>query len=359
MSDDPLVTLQALEREEARLRERLAKISLVKNLLGELGLKPETAGPSQPRVQPENNHFAHPQPEPPAPATASAPAFDGTFQDLVSTYRRDERSSYQQLKYKVRLNYDSALKRLVDDIGPERVGDWNADRIKAVYDSSWAAGGKVAMGRSMIAKLRLLSSFGSTVLDDDSCTRLSAILSNMRFPNAKSKSERLTRENALAIRITARQQFGWDSIALAQALQFEFPKLLQSDVIGEWVPLSEPGPENIVKGTEKWVRGLLWSDIGDDMVIRRKLMTGRSREPKEFSFSLKRAGMVMEEINRVPLTHRVGPMIVCEFSGLPWTANEYRRKWRKVADKAGVPKSVRNMDSHGKASEGESESGAD
>jgi hypothetical protein len=39
--------------------------------------------------------------------------------------------------------------------------------------------------------------------------------------------------------------------------------------------------------------------------------------------------------------------------------NELRRKWRKVAEKAGVPKSVRNMDSHGKASDGEPELGAD
>ena len=38
-------------------------------------------------------------------------------------------------------------------------------------------------------------------------------------------------------------------------------------------------------------------------------------------------------------------MVICEFNNPPWSTNEFRRKWRIVADKAGVPKNVRNMDS--------------
>jgi hypothetical protein len=50
--------------------------------------------------------------------------------------------------------------------------------------------------------------------------------------------------------------------------------------------------------------------------------------------------MVMEEINRVPLEKRVGPMIICEATNLPWAAMAFRRKWRLVADKVGVPPTV-------------------
>jgi hypothetical protein len=182
----------------------------------------------------------------------------------------------------------------------------------------------------------------------------------MRFAVSKSTAERLTIDQARVIRATAREHFSWDSIALAQALQFEFPKLRQSDVIGEWVPLNEPGTSDIVRGGEKWLRGLRWSEIDENMMIHRELPTGRGKKPKVVSFNLKRAGMVMEEINRVPLARRVGPMIVCEFTALPWSGNEFRRKWRKVADKAGVPKSVRNMDSREKAAaDGEPELGAE
>ncbi|WP_247454067.1 hypothetical protein [Bradyrhizobium sp. CW11] len=276
--------------------------------------------------------------------TVAAPGgFNGTFAGLVAVYRSHPESPYHHLKHKVRQDYDGALRRIVEDVGSEKVADWSAQRVKAVYDGIWAAGGKVAMGRSMVTKLRLLCSFGSTVLNDDGCTRLSAILSNMRIPVAKSTAEKMTREQARAIRVTARTQFGWDSIALAQALQFEIPKLRQADVIGEWVPLSEPGTSDIVRANEKWIRGLRWSDIDENMVLRCTIAGGRSSsEKKEVEYRLSRSQMTMEEINRVPMEKRKGPLVICEFTGEPWSSNEFRRKWRIVADKAGVPANVRN-----------------
>jgi hypothetical protein len=33
-----------------------------------------------------------------------------------------------------------------------------------------------------------------------------------------------------------------------------------------------------------------------------------------------------------------GPIVICDTNGLPWTDCEFRRKWRKVANAAGVPK---------------------
>nr|AWM02582.1 hypothetical protein CIT40_22810 [Bradyrhizobium amphicarpaeae] len=241
-----------------------------------------------------------------------------------------------------------------NEIGSDVVSEFTAQRIQSIYDSSWAAGGKIAMGHDMIAKLRLLCTFGSTVLNDDASSRLSAIMGNMRFAKAASSgSQRLTIDHARAIKATAREHFGWDSIALAQAIQFHFPKLRQSDVIGEWVPLSDPTPSDIVRGNEKWVRGLRWSEVDENLILRRKVTVGRDQ--RDMEFNLKRAGLVAEEINRVPLSRRVGPMIVCEFSGLPWSGNEYRRKWRKVADKAGVPKDVKNAEIRKSADSSESD----
>ena len=340
MSDDAAISLEALEREESRLRERLAKIALVKNLLSELAL-PQTTPTQNQRAQSENRAA-------PAPAEVTpvaSPTFDGTFHGLVWAYRHDARSNYHQLKQKVRANYDSAFKRLIEDVGSERVEEWSAERVKTIYDQSWAANGKLAMGRSMVAKLRLLCSYGSTVLNNDACTRLGAILSNMRIPNAKSNNERMSREQARAIRIAAREHFGWNSIALAQALQFEFPKLRQVDVIGEWVPLNEGPDSEIRKDGQKWVHGLQWSDIDENLVLRKTLTSGRRNEQRTVEYSLNRSQMVREEINRVPEERRKGPMVICEFNNQPWSTNEFRRKWRIVADNAGVPKNVKNMDS--------------
>ncbi len=341
MSDDTSINLDALRREEARLRERLSKIELLTKLLTELSLDQPTDATTQ--AKPENK--PPPAPEPPAAPRVHVPAFDGTFQGLVSTYRQDQRSNYHQLKQKVRDNYDSGFKRLIEDVGSERVADWSADRVKAIYDQSWAAGGKIAMGRSMVAKVRLLCSYGSTVLNDDACTRLGAILSNMRIPVAKSSNESMTREQARAIRITAREHFGWDSIALAQAFQFEIKKLRQVDVIGAWVPLNEGPDSEIEEDGRKWVHGLRWSDIDENLILRKTLTSGRSKDQRIIEYSLSRFQMIREEINRVPEFRRKGPMVICEFNNQPWSTNEFRRKWRIVADKAGVPKNVKNMDS--------------
>lgn len=341
MSDDATINLEALKREEARLRERLAKIELVKHLLSELSLDQGAA--SHPHAEPENK--PPPKPEPQAAPHVHVPIFDGTFHGLVSTYRQDQRSNYHQLKQSVRSNYDNAFKRLIEDVGSERVADWSADRVKAIYEESWAADGKVAMGRSMVAKVRLLCSYGATVLNDDACIRLSSILSNLRIPVAKSNNQSMSRDQARAIRIAAREHFGWDSIALAQAFQFELKKLKQVDVIGAWVPLNEGPDSEIREDDKKWVHGLRWSDIDENLVLRKTLTSGRSRDQRTIEHSLNRYQMIREEINRVPEYKRKGPMVICEFNNLPWSTNEFRRKWRMVADKAGVPKNVKNMDS--------------
>jgi hypothetical protein len=60
---------------------------------------------------------------------------------------------------------------------------------------------------------------------------------------------------------------GFPSIALAQAIQFECI-FRQKDVIGEWVPVAEPGTSEIVHespngGTKKWLRGIRWSEVDE------------------------------------------------------------------------------------------------
>jgi hypothetical protein len=348
MSSDQQSYLAAIEAEEARLRERLAKLAKFKELAVELGITPDIGF-----VQQSKKHDpaspAGTQPEQSAtsaePKLASKPeekaAFDGTFSDLIKVYRSHEKSPYHNLKHGVRKSYDQAINRLNKEVGSERLADWNATRLQNIYDSSWAAGGKTAMGQSMIAKLRLLCSFGSVVLDDDASTRLSTIIGNMRFAPAAPRTEILTIQHARAIRATASSQFAWPSIALAQALQFEIPKLRQLDILGEWVPMSEPGPDNITNGTEKWVGGLLWSDIDQNMILRREFPSGRV-----VNCDLQRFSMIMEEINNVAPWKREkgGPMIICEYSGLPWTGSEFRRKWRIVADKAGIPSNIQMTD---------------
>jgi hypothetical protein len=101
----------------------------------------------------------------------------------------------------------------------------------------------------------------------------------------------------------------------------------------------------------KWLRGLRWSDIDQNLVLRR--LAGKGQ--KEIAIDLRTTSMVMEELRYIAklAPHEVlkrdklpksGPIVVYEHSDLPYHAFQFRRSWRQVADSAGIPKDVRNMD---------------
>jgi len=60
---------------------------------------------------------------------------------------------------------------------------------------------------------------------------------------------------------------GRPSIALAQAFQFEL-MLRQKDVIGEYVPIAEAGISDLQVDGLKWLRGIRWEEISEDLVLR-------------------------------------------------------------------------------------------
>jgi hypothetical protein len=295
-------------------------------------------------------------------------AFAGTLRTLINAYQTDKDSPYQKNRYHVRRSRDNMLRRISAKHGREQLSDIKA-RILLAWHQDWSAGGtKVAAGAAFIGQLRTLFSFGATLLEDSDCERLCGVLHKMRFPGTKPRGVRVTADYAGSVCDMARDNFGWPSMALAQAFQFECT-LRQKDVIGEWVPLSEPGISAIARDGEKWLRGITWQEVDENLILRHIT----SKKQKETEVDLKLAPMVLKElqmeIGDEPLivvdevTKKVtvnrhllpasGAIIISEITGYPWSANEYRRKWRKVANACGIPKDVFNMDSRsGAISEG-------
>jgi hypothetical protein len=54
--------------------------------------------------------------------------------------------------------------------------------------------------------------------------------------------------------------------------------------------------------------------------------------------------MVMPEFADIPATSRIGPVILDERSGKPYRQREFARRFRSLAQAAGVPDSIYNMD---------------
>jgi len=303
-----------------------------------------------------------------------------TLSNLIDKYQNDDDSAFHKKRWEARQGKAALLKRIDKRFGDVMLAEITGRMILSWY-KEWSDGGqKVSAGGAFVATLRTLFRFGAGLLDDAECSRLANTLSSQSYKGTKPREVALSADQAAAIR-TAAHARDWHYMALAQAIQFECT-LRQRDVIGEWVPVKEPGVSDVVqtktfKGkqtTKKWITGLRWERIDEDLILRHVT----SKRNKKIEIDLKLAPMVIEELTRMfggPIytvdettkiikVHRhlmpaSGPVIICEFDKYPYYNTEFRRKWRKVATDAGIPKNVKNMDTRSGAITEAAAAGAD
>jgi hypothetical protein len=280
--------------------------------------------------------------------------FDGTISGLVSSYLSDEDSPFHKQRHITKKNTRYVLRaieetKITDDAGVGRLlgdvhlGELNGRMVLRLH-KQWTARG-TTMAHGLVVRLRAILNFGTAILEDPECQRLSGALGKMKFSQGGKRHNIITADQAIALRRMA-HACHYHSIALAQAFQFEL-MLRQKDVIGEWVPISEPVMSDLVlteRGT-KWARGLRWNELavdGDTIILRHVT----SKKNKELVVDLKGAPMVIEELSALkqPLP-KSGPIIVSEETALPYDDATYRRTWRKLARLAKIPDDVFNMDS--------------
>lgn len=293
-----------------------------------------------------------------------AAEFNEKVGGLIDCYQTDPDSTYRKLRFASRKYVDVLCRRLKATHADDNIVDLKGRTFHRWHEEFGGNEGKIAMAHAMMGMVRTLMTFGMTILENDECARVSAILHKMRFTNSKPRNERLTAEHVDLIRAKAHgEQAG--AIALAQAFQFEL-MLRQKDVIGEWVPLSEPGASEVIDGNSKWLRGIRWTEIDENLVLTHVT----SKRQKEIVVDLSLAPMVMEELRRFigvradatitrDMLPAAGPIIVNDRTKFPFAAVTYRTRWRALADGCGIPKSVRNMDSRAGAISEATDAGAE
>jgi hypothetical protein len=260
---------------------------------------------------------------------------------LIAQYRTHEESPYKSIRHSSRRNYEIHLRRIERDVGTELIKNLDREFIERLY-ASWAESGHLPIAKALIVMIRGLASFGAKVLKRRDCRELQITLSELKFEGGKPRTEQLTSEQVRAI-ISKANEMNLPAVALAQAFQFDCP-LTQIDIIGQWVPETEPGDSDIKRPGEKWLRGLLWSEIDKNYVLRHPM----SRDGKILEFNLAAdAPTVMAELKPMPWGNPLpesGAVIIRKKRGLPYDGDSYREDWRKVANAAGIPKSLRSTD---------------
>jgi len=290
-----------------------------------------------------------------------------TISNLIDKYQNDDDSAFHKKRYESRQGKAALLKRVDQRFGDVMLAEITGRMILSWYKEWSDNSRKVAAGGAFIATLRTMFRFGAGLLDDQECARLARTLSSQSYKGVRPREVALSADQAIAIRHHAHER-GWPFIALAQAIQFEC-SLRQRDVIGEWVPVKEPGVSDVIqtknykgeKKTKKWIMGLRWEKVDENLILRHVT----SKRSKKVEIDLKLGPMVMEEFQTIfGSTDRAdmpasGPVILCEINAWPYYNTEFRRKWRKVANAAGIPKTVKNMDTRSGAITEAAAAGAD
>jgi hypothetical protein len=271
-----------------------------------------------------------------------------TIADASAIYKTHPLSSYSKLPAKTRDSYDSHMRKIIETAGERRIADLKEPDILSLYQE-WAGGPrgkKMPMARAVARHLRMMMNFVAAKSEDADCLRLAHLTRQIPLPRPNATDREPITAEQVADFIREAHARGAHSMALAQALQFDC-NLSQIDVRGEWVPLNEPGWSDefhhAKNGPIKWVRGLKWNQIDSDLILRHTPTDNRLSNRGEQKIDLKSKPLVSVELTRLkPLPTTMRPMIVCEATKRPWTANEFRKAWRKIADAAGIPKNVTN-----------------
>ncbi|RWL45249.1 MAG: site-specific integrase [Mesorhizobium sp.] len=276
----------------------------------------------------------------------TAPGYDGTLKSLSRLFQTNADSPYLSMKWNSRGNVTKCLAIIEHTVGARQIGKLLGPDFKS-WHSKWGAPKEPTekvpspparpwRAKHCMDAVRQLIGYGVTLGYDD-CFRADTILSKIRFKTPPARTSIMTAQHVEAVRKTAHAE-GWPSIALATVLQFELA-MRQKDVIGEWEPTTD-AKGGIVHRQTRWANGMVWSDIDSNMVLRKV----HTKTGFEVEHDLKLHPLVLEEIALVPLEKRIGPMILAETTGEPYKHRKFTERWRKIANKAGVPSSVWNMD---------------
>jgi hypothetical protein len=231
--------------------------------------------------------------------------FDGTFGSLIKIYKTDPDSSFKEVRYKTRLGYTSKLNTLDFEVGNVAISALTFRDFKKWHKAFLLPEGEtedhVARAHGLMTMVRIVITFGK-LCDLPDCARLAAILADMEFKTPRRRKTFLTLAQVEAFIAEAHRQ-KMPSLALAQAIMFE-TSLRQKDVIGEWVPIAEPGASDIHWRGRKWIMGARWSDINEHLILTKiisKSIRGKhgveTWTGNEEEFDLKAYPLVMRELH--------------------------------------------------------------
>jgi integrase len=240
-------------------------------------------------------------------------AYNGTIRSLIQWYLTDEHSPYRDLAPKTARNYDQVLAKLNASVGDLLVEDISGADVRGWY-RELCAQASVGYSYQIINTFKAVLAFGASH-NRAECLRLRAALQATKFEAPEPRRSRLTYQQLVAFRETARQ-LGRPSMALGLTLQFECA-MRHSDV-----------------------RALKGADIDAQGVLHKRTSKTGAEASHRISDYPELAAMLSQRLAQ----DRLGQLVVNEHTKSPYSASQYAETYRRIARKANIPDEVWAMD---------------
>lgn len=259
---------------------------------------------------------------------------------LIGRYKSDEYSPFQTVKQNTRDNYNWLLSIWEASIGEVALSDTNYEFIKGLEGAMKSKGRSTSYIRRMFTMMRGVVSYGANI-DLPHCERIHNMLSRIRIKTPPKRSIAPTRDQALAV-IAEAGRAGDYAFQLGYSLQWWFA-LRAVDVRGQW--LKSTDTSGICRNGQRWQDGLTWDMISEDLkTIRKVISKTEGSDGMVRVYDLSPLPELTDLLSRTPREARIGPVIVSERTGLPYSVYSWSHTFRRHARVAGVPDEVLMMD---------------
>ncbi len=259
----------------------------------------------------------------------------GTWEWLINRYLTDKFSRFHKVKANTRDNYAWALDRWIAEIGHIELCQANYEFFVNTIDSMKDEGRSDSYIKRLFTCLRLAVTHG-VLIEDPEAMRIKPILSEMRIKNPKPRKSAPTSDEIMSI-IREADRIGKHAYATGLLMQWWF-SVRAVDIFGHYLD-------------GQWQDGLTWNMINRDVTL---LVKDTSKTGFPLEINLTSVPEVRERLLAIPMHNRIGPVIIAEGTGRPFTRNARANTFRALATAVGVSDDVWMMDTRaGAISEGQ------
>lgn len=284
-------------------------------------------------------------------------AYDGSMKAACQIYQEHPHSGFHGVKHNTRKAYLTCLRRIIATVGARQIRNVTVPTCRFWYDEWRKADFEgdvehIDRAHDTIAMVRTVIYFLASLRYKD-CKTLAEELDKVKFEKGAAREAELTYQQAVdfirtALELGKKGVMPFDRalhMAIGVAAQFEL-LLRQMDIIGEWAPTGAKrkipaGVARLDHPSESWIGFFTWEHIAG---WRWRMKTSKSKYRAAQDFDLTRYSLLHPLLEMVPLTERTGAIVKGEH-GLPVRARSYGNWFRDIAQPAGIPDGVWNMDS--------------